>query len=67
VTIAGVARRWDFLLAGVNCPIIGIDFLRHHGLLVDVANLRLLPGTPPPAAVCAITGTLGPAPPSHLC
>jgi hypothetical protein len=62
VTIAGVARRWDFLLAGVSFPIIGIDFLRHHGLLVDVANLRLLPGTPPPAAVCAAIGAPGPAP-----
>ncbi len=56
VTIAGVARRWDFLLAAVSFPIIGIDFLHHHGLLVDVANLRLLAGPPPPAAVCAITG-----------
>jgi hypothetical protein len=57
-----VARRWDFLLAGVSFPIIGIDFLRHHGLLVDVANLRLLPGAPPPAVVCAVTGASGPAP-----
>ncbi len=55
-----MARRWDFLLAAVSFPIIGIDFLRHHGLLVDVANLRLLPGSPP-AATCAITG--GPSPP----
>jgi hypothetical protein len=62
VTIAGVARRWDFLLAGVSFPIIGIDFLRHHGLLMDVANLRLLPGSQPPAAVCAVVGTPGPAP-----
>jgi hypothetical protein len=60
VTIAGVARLWDFLLAAVSFPIIGIDFLRHHSLLVDVANLRLLPGSPP-AATCAITG--GPSPP----
>jgi hypothetical protein len=62
VTIAGVARRWNFLLAWVSFPIIGIDFLQHHGLLVDVANLRLLPGAPPPAAVCAVTGPSGPAP-----
>ncbi len=27
VTIAGVVRRWDFLLAAVSFPIIGIDFL----------------------------------------
>ncbi len=56
VTIASVARRWDFLLAAVSFPIIGIDFLRHHCLLMDVANLRLLAGPPPPAAVCAING-----------
>ncbi len=55
VTIAGVARRWDFLLAAVSFPVIGIDFLCHHGLLVDVANLHPLAGPPPPAAVCAIT------------
>jgi hypothetical protein len=46
-------------LAAVSFPIIGIDFLRHHGLLVDVVNLRLLPGALA-AAVCAITG--GPSP-----
>ncbi len=51
-----MARRWDFLLAAVSFPIKGIDFWHHHGLLVDVANLRLLPGTPPPAAVCAVIG-----------
>jgi hypothetical protein len=54
VTIAGVAHRWDFLLAAVSFPNIGIDFLRHHGLLTDVANLCLLPGKLPVAAVCAI-------------
>jgi hypothetical protein len=46
VSIGGVPRQWGFLLAAVSFPIIGIDFLRHHGLLVDVANLRLLPGRP---------------------
>jgi hypothetical protein len=56
VTIASVARRWDFLLAAMSFPIIGIDFLRQHGLLVDMANLRLLPGEPPSAAVCSVTG-----------
>jgi hypothetical protein len=38
----------------VSFPSIGIDFLRHHDLLVDEANLRLLPGELPVAAVCAI-------------
>jgi hypothetical protein len=46
VSIGGIPRQWGFLLAAVSFPIIGIDFLRHHGLLVDVANLRLLPGRP---------------------
>ncbi len=51
ITIGGVPRQWSFLLAAVSFPIIGIDFLRCHGLLVDVANLCLLPGELPVAAV----------------
>jgi cleavage and polyadenylation specificity factor subunit 1 len=46
VSIGGIPRRWGFLLAEVSFPIIGINFLRHHGLLLDVANLHLLPGSP---------------------
>ncbi len=38
----------------MSFPIIGINFLRSHGLLVDVANLRLLPGEPPVVAVASI-------------
>jgi hypothetical protein len=41
-------------VAAVSFPNIGIDFLRHHGLLTDVANLCLLPGKLPAAAVFAI-------------
>jgi hypothetical protein len=41
VAIGGVSRRWQFLLAAVSFPILGVDFLRHHSLVVDVANLRL--------------------------
>jgi hypothetical protein len=33
---------WDFLLAAVSFPIIGVDFLKHFKLLVDPANSRLL-------------------------
>jgi hypothetical protein len=51
VTIGGVPRRWNFSLAAVSFPIIDIDFLRCHGLLVDRANLHLLPGELPVAAV----------------
>jgi hypothetical protein len=34
--------EWTFLLADVNFPIIGVDFLRHHSLLVDPAGSRLV-------------------------
>jgi hypothetical protein len=61
VTIGGVPRRWSFLLVAVSFPIIGIDFLRSHGLLVDVANLRLLPGELPVAAVDLAAGQAAPA------
>ncbi len=50
ITIGGVPRQWRFLLAAVSFPILGVDFLRHHSLVVDVANLRLsLP--PPPVSI----------------
>ncbi len=55
------------MLAAVGFPIIGIDFLRCHGLLVDVANLRLLPGELPVAAVdlAAKSGTPSAQPRSY--
>ena len=28
--------RWLFIIADVKHPILGVDFLQHHGLLVDV-------------------------------
>ena len=31
----GCRFQWTFLLAAVQCPIIGVDFLRAHHLLVD--------------------------------
>jgi hypothetical protein len=52
VTIGGVPRQWQFLLAAVSFPILGVDFLRHYYLVVDVANLRL---SPPPLLVSAVT------------
>jgi hypothetical protein len=33
---------WPFLLAAVQFPIIGVDFLRHFGLLVDPAANQLV-------------------------
>ena len=34
--------NWPFLLAAVDRPILGADFLHHHGLLVDVQAQQLL-------------------------
>ena len=47
--------RWIFVLADVQKPILGADFLRHFGLLVDLQRKRLVnsvtaqhfPPTPP--------------------
>jgi hypothetical protein len=61
VTTGSVPRRRSFLLAAVSFPIIGIDFLRSHGLLVDVANLRLLPGELPVTAVGLVADQAAPA------
>lgn len=33
---------WNFVVAAVDKPIIGADFLSHYGLLVDCRNQRLL-------------------------
>jgi len=33
---------WDFIIADVKTPLLGADFLSHYGLLVDVANRKLL-------------------------
>ena len=34
--------QWQFIGADVKFPILGTDFLRHYGLLVDVSNNKLL-------------------------
>lgn len=43
----GLRRRflWSFIVADVTQPIIGSDFLKHFGLLVDMANNRLVDST----------------------
>ncbi len=38
----GKAFSWPFLLAAVQFPIIGVDFLRHYGLLVDPVGNQLV-------------------------
>lgn len=35
---------WNFVVADVDRPIIGADFIAHYGLLVDCKNGRLLDG-----------------------
>lgn len=35
---------WRFVVADVSKPIIGVDFLNHYNLLVDIRNQRLLDG-----------------------
>ncbi|XP_033361821.1 uncharacterized protein LOC117240074 [Bombus vosnesenskii] len=39
------AFKWNFVIADVQTPIIGVDFLSHYGLLVDPRNKRLLDTT----------------------
>ena len=34
--------EWPFLLEAVDRPILGADFLRHHGLVVDLQGRQLL-------------------------
>ena len=36
------STEWPFLLARVTRPILGADFLRHTGFLVDVRGKRLV-------------------------
>ena len=44
VHVAAGGRRfsWTFLLADVALPIIGADFLKHFGLLVNIGEMGLL-------------------------
>ena len=42
LSILGRTFKWPFIIADVGTPLLGADFLAHHGLLVDVARKRLL-------------------------
>ena len=42
VAAGGRTFSWTFLLADVALPIIGADFLKHFGLLVNLGEMRLL-------------------------
>ena len=42
ISLLGRSYEWSFIVADVRKPLLGADFLAHHGLLVDVAEKRLL-------------------------
>ena len=42
LTLGTKTLCWKFNVADVSQPILGADFLRHHGLLVDVRRRRLI-------------------------
>lgn len=42
---------WVFLVVDVAQPIIGVDFLKHFGLLVDLKRKRLLDETTVPLSI----------------
>lgn len=46
---------WRFVVADVSKPIIGVDFLNHYNLLVDIRNRRLLDETTQLTAQGAVT------------
>ena len=70
VIFGGHRYTWDFLLADVQFHIIGVDFLQHFQLLVDVAA-NSLRSTSPPSSVTAtvsteVTDSSSNQPPAHL-
>ncbi len=42
LSLNGRRFEWTFLLAAASYPIIGVDILRHYGLLVNPAANRLV-------------------------
>jgi cleavage and polyadenylation specificity factor subunit 1 len=42
IAVGGQSFSWRFLLADVRFAILGIDFLKHHQLVVDVYSEQLL-------------------------
>lgn len=54
------AFPWPFIIAAISQPIIGADFLRNFGLLVDMKNSALIDTkTSVKATAQSITGTFG--------
>jgi hypothetical protein len=58
------------LLADVRFPILGADFLRHHKLLVDMADNQLIPASSlplkPAAGDLLVVTAVQARPPLHL-
>ena len=42
VKFSGRNFTWNFIIADVNRPLLGADFLAHYGLLVDISRQRLI-------------------------
>jgi hypothetical protein len=53
VELFGRRHEWQFILADIQFLILGIDFLQHHNLLVDVVDHKPLPKTAVTAAAVA--------------
>ena len=51
----GQPYSWDFIIADTDFNIVGADFLRAHGLVVDLPNRRLLRAQQLGANACAQT------------
>ena len=62
VVFGGHRYTWNFLLADVQFHIIGVDFLQHFQLLVDVAAKGLRPILHPATIAAAIPAALQPGP-----
>lgn len=62
VCFNGRQFEWDFVIASITAPIIGADFLFANGLLVDVANRRLIDAVTFTTFPCE---TGGPGPLTH--
>jgi hypothetical protein len=58
ISINGTAFTWHFLLADVQFPIIGVDFLRHFNLVVDVLGQQLLAKSSPATETAASADTV---------
>ena len=48
---------WLFQLAQVSVPILGVDFLRHHNLLLDVGNQKVYSNSSPGSPAFLLTSS----------